>query len=422
MTKFEPRAFLSDLFQAAVDAADPKVMLKDYVPDPPKGRLVVVGAGKASAHMARAFEEAYSSPLEGLVVTRKGSAVPCERIEIVEASHPVPDEGSFEAARRMMDLVSGCGEDDLVVALISGGGSSLLSLPPASVPPEDKQALNAALLKSGAPIHEMNAVRKHVSGIKGGRLAACAHPARVLSLIISDIPGDDPSLVASGPTVPSLPDRADALEIIERYQMDLPESVVSWMAREEAAAPRPNDPGFSRDEVKLVATAERSLLAAKQYAEAAGISAYILSDDLEGEARDVGGALAALAARCHRLGEPFKPPCVLLSGGETTVTVRHKGRGGRNTELLLSAAFKISGENGIYALAADTDGIDGSEDNAGAFIDAKTIDGLVKKGLKPKALLAGNDAYTAFEALDALFAPGPTATNVNDFRAFLILE
>ena len=420
MTVADPRGFLADLFEAAVDAADPEKMLKNYLPTKPKGRLIVVGAGKASAHMAAAFEAAYEGAYEGLIVTHHGAAVPCKTIEIVESAHPVPDAGSFKAAKRMMDLVSNLTEDDTVLALISGGGSSLLSLPPEAVPAEDKQALNAELLRSGATIHEMNCVRKHVSNIKGGRLAAAAHPAKVVTLVISDIPGDDPALVASGPTVPSATTRQDALDIIKRYLMDLPASIMAWMSSDDCAAPYPSDSGFARDEVHIIAAAQLSLDAAVKRAETHGIKAHILSDAIEGEARDVGQVLASLAVQVADKSQPFQRPCVILSGGETTVTVKHKGRGGRNTELLLSAAFTLMGQGAIHALAADTDGIDGSENNAGAFIDGSTIRALQDSGLSPLDLLNGNDAYTAFEAIDALYVTGPTSTNVNDFRAFLI--
>ena len=421
MPQLNPRLFLTDLFHAAVDAADPAKMLKDYLPEKPKGRLIVVGAGKASAHMAQALEAAYDGPLKGLVVTRHGSAVPCDRIEIVESAHPVPDEGSFKAARRMLSLVEGLNADDMVLALISGGGSSLLSLPPASVSAEDKQAVNAELLRSGATIHEMNCVRKHVSRIKGGRLAAAAHPAKVVSLVISDIPGDDPALVASGPTVPSVTTRNDALDIIRRYEMTLPESVLQWMTTDACEAPRADDPAFARDEVHVIAAAQLSLEAAAKAAIEAGWKVHILSDAIEGEASDVGQVLAALTRQTALRNQPFERPCVILSGGETTVTLRHKGKGGRNTELLLSAAFTLDGLSNVHALAADTDGIDGSENNAGAFIDGNTIKSLQDKGLKPLDYLNGNDAYSAFESIDALFVPGATSTNVNDFRAFLIL-
>lgn len=421
MAEMNPKVFLQDLFQAAVDAADPSVMIKNYLPEPPKGKLVVVGAGKASAHMAKAFEEAYQEDLSGLVVTRHGSKVPCERIEIVESAHPVPDAGSFKAAQRMLDLVKDLTEDDLVVALISGGGSSLLSLPPAAVSPADKRAVNAELLRSGVTITEMNCIRQHVSQIKGGQLAAAAHPANVLTLLISDIPGDDPTMVASGPTVPSTQNRHDALEIVNRHQLRMPKSVMNWLESDECVTPHPDDTAFARDEVRVIAAAQLSLEAAAKRSQELGIPAYILSDAIEGEASDVGQVLSALAVQVATKDQPFKKPCLVLSGGETTVTVKYKGRGGRNTELLLSSAFGLAGHENIYALAADTDGIDGSEDNAGAFIDGTTIARLQAKGLKPRDILSGNDAYSAFEALDDLLVTGPTTTNVNDFRAFLIL-
>ncbi len=421
MSELNPRQFLSDLFKSAVDVAAPEKMLHHFLPEKPKGKLIVVGAGKASAHMANAFEAAYDGDYQGLVATRKGSHIPCEKIKIVEASHPVPDEGSFAAAREMLQLVEGLNEDDVVLALISGGGSSLLALPPDSITPEDKQAVNSALLKSGATIHEMNCVRKHVSAIKGGRLAKAAHPAKVISLVISDIPGDDSSLVASGPTLPSFSTRQEALEIINRYRMDLPKSVLSWLENEACCAPMPDEASFKRDEVHVIAAAQLSLEAAAEKAEKAGIKAHILSDAIEGEAREVGKVHAALIRQVAMKNQPFQKPCIVLSGGETTVTVRHKGRGGRNTELVLSSAFGLQGLKNVYALAADTDGIDGSENNAGAFIDGNTIKNLYEKGLDPAHILNTNDAYSAFEALDDLFITGPTSTNVNDFRAFLIL-
>lgn len=421
MSISDPREFLADLFHVAVDAADPAKLIKNYLPEKPQGRLVVIGAGKASAHMAAAFEAACPYPVEGLVVTRHGSKVACDAIEIVESAHPVPDEGSFNASRRILTLVEELGEDDVVLALISGGGSSLLCLPPDVVSPDDKRSVNIELLRSGATIHEMNCVRKHVSAIKGGRLAAAAHPAKVITLVISDIPGDDPALVASGPTVPSAATRMEALDIIRRYEMMMPASVMTWIENDESCAPSPDDPAFDKDEVHVIAAAQLSLDAAASRAQLRGIKAHILSDAMEGEARDVGQALAAIAVQTATKRQPFATPCVILSGGETTVTVRHKGRGGRNTELLLSAALTIAGHEKIHALAADTDGIDGSQDNAGAFIDAGTIRALQDKGARPLDLLVGNDAYTAFELIDAIFAPGPTSTNVNDFRAFLVL-
>jgi glycerate 2-kinase len=419
------RAFLKSLFDAAVAAADPARMIADYLPAPVKGRTVVVGAGKASAAMASAFEAAWmargNGPLEGLVVTRYGHAHPCEQIEIVEAAHPVPDAQGAAAAGRILELVRDLGPDDQVVALISGGGSALLSLPPTSIGAEVKRAVNKVLLQSGASIHEMNCVRKHLSLIKGGRLARAAHPARVHSLVLSDIPGDDPALVASGPTIPDRATRADALAIVERYRMELPAAAMDWLGREAAEAPKPDDGDFAGDTQRVIAAAQMSLEAAAAAAEAAGVRAHILSDSIEGEARDVGSVHAALARQIAAHGQPFSRPCVVLSGGETTVTVRAKGgRGGRNVEFLLAFAIGISGIPGITAMAADTDGIDGTEDNAGAFCDGETAGKLFAGGVNPKSYLSENNAYTAFQSLGDLLITGPTRTNVNDFRAIFL--
>ena len=416
----DPNPFLRHLFDEAVAAADPARTIPDNLPDKPRGRTIVVGAGKASAAMARAFEEAWDGDLQGLVVTRYGYSVPCSRIEIVEAAHPVPDETGWSAARRMLSLVDGLTEDDLVVALISGGGSSLLPQPPESLGLEVKQAVNDALLRSGATIHEMNCVRKYLSSIKGGRLAVAAHPARVVSLILSDIPGDDPALVASGPTIPDDRTREDALTIVDRYGMVLPQSALDWLRSPGNVAPDPAAAEFARDEIRMVGAAQLSLEAAARAAERQGIAAAILSDCIEGEARDVGIVHAAIARQIAERDQPFSRPVVLLSGGETTVTVRGKGRGGRNTEFLLGFALAVEGTSGVHALAADTDGIDGSEDNAGAFADGTTRSRLIARGVDPRAILDSNDAYTAFEAIGDLLVTGPTKTNVNDFRAILL--
>jgi len=417
----DPRNFLKSLFLGAVDAADPKRIIPENLPEKPKGRTIVVGAGKASAAMAKAFEDSWDGPLTGLVVTRYGYKVACSRIEIVEAAHPVPDQSGLQAAVRMRDLVSGLSADDLVVALISGGGSSLLPLPPEAIGLEGKAAVNDVLLKSGATIHEMNCVRKYLSTIKGGRLAEAASPARVVSLVLSDIPGDDPALVASGPTVPDGSGRDQALAIVERYDMALPQAAMDWLRADANRAPDPNDPRFARNQVRIVGASLLSLQAAADAARKAGVEARILSDAMEGEARDVGLVHAALARQISLYDEPFAKPVLLLSGGETTVTVRGKGRGGRNTEFLLGFAIAIRGLSGIHAVAADTDGIDGSESNAGAFADGTSFDRLFGKGIDPRAVLAANDAYSAFEALDDLLVTGPTRTNVNDFRALLIV-
>ena len=421
----DARAFLKELFDVAVAAADPDKVIGRHLPKPVKGRTVVVGAGKASAAMAESFERAWTAaghgPLEGLVVTRYGHAHPCRQIEIVEAAHPVPDETGAAAAGRIFDLVRDLGPDDQVVALISGGGSALLSLPPEAIGREAKRAVNRVLLASGASIHEMNCVRKHLSLIKGGRLARAAHPARVHSLVLSDIPGDDPALVASGPTIPDGTTRADALAIVERYGMVLPEAAMAHLASPAADAPKPEDPDFSGDSVAVIAAAQMSLEAAAERVRAAGLAVHILSDAIEGEARDVGEVHAALARQVVLRGQPFSRPAVILSGGETTVTVRAKGgRGGRNAEFLLAFAIGIDGLPGITALAADTDGIDGTQDNAGAFCDGRSAARMFAAGAAPKSRLAANDAYSAFEAVGDLLITGPTRTNVNDFRAILI--
>lgn len=426
MSELDARAFLVSLFQAAVAAADPEITIRDHLPARPKGRTIVVGAGKGAAQMAAAFEKAWDGPLEGTVVTRYGYAAPCARIEVLEAAHPVPDQAGLAAARRLMQRVSGLTEDDLVVALICGGGSALLPAPAGELTLDDEIAVNRALLASGAPIAAMNAVRKHVSAIKGGRLAAAAYPARVVSLVVSDIPGDDPALVASGPTVPDQTTRDDALAIVAAYAMKLPAAVMAHLASPEAAAPRPDDPRFARNSVAVIASAAQSLEAAATAAQRQGIAAVILSDSIEGEARDVGVVHAAIAREVAAKDRPFAKPVVILSGGETTVTLRGAsggqvvGRGGRNSEFLLAFALGIDGVAGIEALAADTDGIDGSEDNAGAFADGTSVSRMRAAGLDAKAALARNDAFTAFAAAGDLFSPGPTGTNVNDFRAILV--
>lgn len=420
MTVTDPRAFLTSLFDAAVRAADPLTGIRANLPAKPKGRTIVIGAGKGSAQMAAALESCWDGPLEGLVVTRYGFATRCRTIEIVEASHPVPDAAGLVAAGRLLKLVEGLTADDLVIALISGGGSALLPSPADGLTLEDEIAVNKALLASGAPIAVMNVIRKHLSTIKGGRLAAAAYPARVVSLVVSDIPGDDPALVASGPTVPGAGTREDALDLIRLYRIELPASVMAHIGKAEADAPRPGDPRFARNEVHVIASAGVSLEAAAAVARDAGVEAAILSDAIEGEAREAAHMHAAIAREVLHRDRPFAKPIVLLSGGETTVTLMGKGKGGRNSEFLLSLAIDIDGHGGIHAMAADTDGIDGSEDNAGAFVDAGTVARLRAAGIVPAEVLRNNDAWTAFNAIDDLFVPGPTGTNVNDFRAILI--
>jgi glycerate 2-kinase len=420
MTIIAPRDFLISLFDAAVAAADPLVGIRNHLPAPPKGRTIVIGAGKGSAQMAAALESCWDGPLEGLVVTRYGFAADCRRIEIIEASHPVPDEAGLVASKRLLKLVEGLTADDLVIALISGGGSALLPSPAKGLTLADEIAVNRALLASGAPISAMNTIRKHLSTIKGGRLALAAYPARVVSFVVSDIPGDDPALVASGPTVPGKGNRADALDLIRLYDIALPPAVLAHIAIEEADAPRINDPRFTRNEIHLVASAAVSLEAAADHARSLGIEAAILSDSIEGEAREVAHVHAAIAREILARNRPFGKPVVMLSGGETTVTLSGKGKGGRNSEFLLSLAIDIDGCTGIDALAADTDGIDGSEDNAGAFADGGTVARMRKAGIVPADYLRNNDAWSAFNAVGDLFVPGPTGTNVNDLRAVLI--
>ncbi|MBB6410249.1 glycerate kinase type-2 family protein [Mesorhizobium sangaii] len=421
----DPKTFLTSIFDAAVAAADPERTIRDHLPAKPKGRTIVIGAGKGSAQMAAAFEKVWDGPIEGLVVTRYGYAATCERIEIIEAAHPVPDAAGLEASQRLLAKVQGLTEDDLVVALISGGGSALLPSPAGSLTLADEIAVNEALLASGAPIAAMNTIRKHLSTIKGGRLAAAAWPAMVVSLVVSDIPGDNPALVASGPTVPDTGSRQDALASIAAHGMKLPAAVMAHINTPAADAPNPDDPRFSRNEVHLIASAGVSLEAAAAEAKRQGVEAVILSDAIEGEAREVGGVHAAIAREVATRNRPFPRPVLILSGGETTVTLRApidgiRGKGGRNSEFLLAFAIGINGVEGIHALAADTDGIDGSEDNAGAFADGSTVSRMRAAGVDAKTMLAGNNAWTAFNAVADLFVPGPTGTNVNDLRAILV--
>jgi glycerate 2-kinase len=414
------RQLLEELYRTAVAAAEPGPAIRRSLPQKPKGRTLVVGAGKASAQMARAFEEAWDGPLSGVVVTRYGYATPCDRIEIVEAAHPVPDAAGYLAARRIMEKVSGLSPDDLIVALISGGGSALLPQPAAGMTLEDEQALNHVLLASGAPIGVMNQIRNEVSAIKGGRLAALAAPARVATLVVSDVPGDNPALVASGPTIPMPSSRAEVRHLVSVYGIDLPQAAHDVIAGDDNPSPRPDDPRFAQNTVTVVASAALSLAAAAARAEELGLPPHVLSDAIEGEARDVGLVHAALAREVATRGRPFARPALLLSGGETTVTVRGTGRGGRNTEFLLSLAIAIEGLEGITALAADTDGIDGGGDNAGAYADGQSATRMRAAGIDPRAALANNDAYNAFRAVGGLFTTGPTGTNVNDFRAILV--
>ncbi|MFZ7093658.1 glycerate kinase type-2 family protein [Primorskyibacter sp. 2E233] len=419
--QMDKRRFLTDLFDTAVAAADPMKALADVLPERPKGRTVVVAIGKGAAQMAAAFETLWKTPVEGVVVTRYGYAGPCKYLPVLEAAHPVPDAAGVKATEAVFQAVKGLSSDDLVVALVCGGGSALLPAPPDGLTLEDEQALNRALLASGAPIGVMNAIRKHVSRIKGGRLAAAAAPARVVSLVVSDVPGDDPAQVASGPTVPDAVTAQDALDMISHRNIVLPKSVMAHISSSASAAPNPDDPVFIGNEVSVIASARLSLEAAAARAEALGVPAVILSDAIEGEAKDIGMMHAAIAREVALRGRPFKAPIVVLSGGETTVTLgENPGRGGRNTAFLLSLAAGIEGVEGITALAADTDGIDGSEDNAGAFADSTSLVRLRALGQDPGHYVKAQDPYGAFEVSNDIFAPGPTGTNVNDFRAILI--
>ena len=427
------RALLRRLFDAAVASAQPEVCVPAHLPkieELPgmgRGRVIVIGAGKASAAMAQALEAHYADwpgRLEGLVVTRYGYGAPCQRVEIVEAAHPVPDEAGLKAAQRMLQLVQGLNPHDLVIALISGGGSSLLPLPLPGLTLADKQAVNRALLQSGATITEMNTVRRHLSAIKGGRLAAACHPARLVTLMMSDVPGDHAIDIASGPTVPDPTTCQDALDLIERYQLQLPDALRSTvrelLTSGRGESVKPGDLRLQRAEARVVAAPQQALEAAAHIAREAGIPAYILGDSIEGEARDVGRVLGGMALQVAQRGQPFTTPCLLLSGGETTVTVRGDGRGGRNVECLLSMAMATGGHPRIWGMAADTDGVDGLEETAGATFGPETLQRAWTRGIKPANALARNDGHGFFEAVGEAVVTGPTRTNVNDFRAILI--
>ena len=414
------RLQLRSLFDAAVAAAQPALCLPPHLPTRPKGRTIVIGAGKASAAMARALEDHWDGPLEGLVITRYGYEVACERVQIVQAAHPVPDAAGLRATQHIQELVRGLTADDLVIALISGGGSSLLVAPGDGLTLQDKQALNTALLKSGATISEMNCVRRHLSAIKGGRLAAACHPAQVLTLLISDVPGDNPIDIASGPTVADPTTCADALAIINRYRIELPPAVRALLQSAEGESIKPGDGRLARAETRMITAPQMALEAAAQVARAAGLTPYILGDSLEGEARDLGKALAGIARQVAVHGQPFQAPCVLLSGGESTVTLRGKGRGGRNVEFLLALGVALDGLASVYALAGDTDGVDGAEEIAGAVLTPDTLARAWAAGINPRASLDANDGHGFFQALGDSVITGPTLTNVNDFRAILI--
>lgn len=419
----EATNLLRRLFDAAIASAQPARCVPAHLPHPEElgsGRLVVIGAGKASAAMARAVEDHWVGPLNGLVVTRYGYSVPCQRIEIVEAAHPVPDAAGEQAAQRLLETVQGLSQDDIVLCLISGGGSALLPLPIKGLALSDKQHVNRALLTSGASISEMNCVRRHLSAIKGGRLAAACHPARVITLLLSDVPGDNPVDIASGPTVADPSTCQDALEIVRRYAIALSPAVLEVLESGRGESVKPGDARLARSETRMIATPQMALEAAASVAREEGLAAHILGDAWEGEARDVGKVLAGMALQVAQRGQPFQAPCVLLSGGETTVTVRGQGRGGRNVECLLSLAIALRGQNGVYALVGDTDGVDGQEEIAGAIATPNTLARAWSQGLRPLEELANNNGHGFFEALGDSVVTGPTLTNVNDFRAVLI--
>lgn len=420
MVELSAEVLLRRMLDAAVAAAMPDRAVPVHLPEPPAGRTLVIGAGKASAAMAAAVEAHWPGELSGLVVTRYDHAVPCEKIEIVEAAHPVPDAAGAAAAKRILELVQGLGPDDLVLALISGGGSSLLALPADGLTLDDKQQVSKALLRSGASIDEMNCVRKHLSAIKGGRLAAAAHPARLVALMISDVPGDDPAVIASGPTVADPTTRHDALALIAKYGIELSAHVRDHLESDACESVKPGDPRLARAETVMIATPQASLEAAAEVAREAGVTPLILGDSLEGEARDVAKVMAGIAKQVVRHGQPLPRPCVLLSGGETTVTVRGDGEGGRNVEFLLALAVALGGLPGVSALSADTDGVDGAAEVAGAWITDATLAKAESLGIDAKASLARNDGHGFFKALGQQVITGPTLTNVNDFRAVLI--
>lgn len=416
----EHKAFLRSLFDAAVKAADPAHCLPEFLPSPPKGRTIVVGAGKAAAAMARATEQHWNGPLEGLVVTRYDHGVDCNHVTVIEAAHPVPDDQGLDAARRILESVTGLTSDDLVLCLISGGGSALLTAPGGGIPLEDKQAMNRALLRSGANITDMNTVRKHLSAIKGGRLALAARPARVVTLAISDVPGDDPAVIGSGPTVGDATTAADARAVLARFNIEAPSSIAAFLDSPAAETPKPGDPNLDHTDYRMIATPMASLEAAAGLCRDHGVTADILGDDLEGEARDLAAKHAAQAKRIADALAPGDAPVALISGGETTVTVTGNGRGGRNAEYLLALTVALAGDPRIHAIACDTDGIDGSEDNAGAITGPTTLTRAASAAIDAEACLSNNDGYTFFQRLEDLVMTGPTLTNINDFRAILI--
>ncbi len=414
------RPLLRSMFAAAIAAAQPGLCLPPHLPARPKGRTIVVGAGKASAAMARALEDHWDGPLEGVVLTRYGYDVPCKHIEILQAAHPLPDQAGLHAAERIRQAVSGLTPDDLVIALVSGGASALLVAPGPGLTLADKQAVNTALLHCGATIAEMNCVRRHLSSIKGGRLGAACHPARLVTLLISDVPGDSPVDIGSGPTVADPTTCADALAIVDRYRLEVPPSVRSLLDSGGGETVKPGDPRLAGNEIRMITTPQIALEAAARVARDAGLATHILGDSLEGEARDLGRILAGISRQVVRYGQPFQAPCVLLSGGETTVTLRGRGRGGRNVEFLLALGIALDGLAGVHAIAGDTDGVDGAEEIAGACLAPDTLQRAWAMGINPRTSLDDNDGHGFFQRLGDSVVTGPTLTNVNDFRAIVI--
>ena len=410
------------MFDAAINAAQPSLCVPRHLPQPPSGRVVVIGAGKASAAMARAVEDHWRGELSGVVVTRYGYTVPCQRIEIIEAAHPVPDAASLAASERLLKAVQDLRPEDLVLCLISGGGSALMVRPLPGLTLEDKQAVNRALLKSGATIREMNCVRRHLSAVKGGRLGAACYPAKLITLLISDVPGDNPVDIASGPTVADPTTCADALAILRRHAIEVSPNVLEILESGRGETLKPGNPRLAGAETRIIATPQMALEAAAEVANRAGVAAMILGDSIEGEAREVGNVMAGIARQVGAHGQPCAAPCVLLSGGETSVTVRGGGRGGRNVEFLLALAIALDRQAGVYAIAGDTDGVDGTEEIAGAYLAPDSVPRALAQGINPRNSLANNDGHSFFEAIGDAVVTGPTLTNVNDFRAILITE
>lgn len=417
----DPCTLLTELFHVAVATAQPARVLADFLPANRTQSVLVIGAGKAACSMASCLEQHWSGPLRGLVVTAYGHNEPLQRIEVIEASHPVPDAMSERAAKRILALVASLGADDLVICLISGGGSSLLALPAPGISLADKQDINRALLKSGATIDEINRVRKHLSAIKGGRLGLACTPARLLTLAISDVPGDDPATIASGPTMADPSTSSEALSILQKYRLPIPSAITTWLKNPVSETPKPGDSRLCNNDYRIIASARQSLEAAARHAQQAGFNTLLLGDDISGESRDVACEHAALALAIAKGSGPVSPPCIILSGGETTVIVRGDGKGGRNGEYLLALATELQGASGIYALAADTDGIDGAGDNAGAVLSPETWHRARERGWDILKELENNNCYPLFRDLEDLLITGPTRTNVNDFRAILIL-